>query len=83
MGKEGDRGTLGQDVHWVVNLNVHMVTNRGEFLPLVRDRGAVLGLDLVCGASFGVKPPSDDDAVTINVMLVCFVAAVFQGDCDL
>jgi hypothetical protein len=59
-----------------------VVTNCGEFLPLVRDQSAVLGLDLVCRASFGVKLSRDDDAVTINVVLVCFVATVFQGDCD-
>ena len=68
---------MRQNIHRVVNLNVHMVTDRGELLPLVRDQGAILSLDLVCGTSFGVKPSSDDDAVAVNVMLVCFVTAVF------
>ena len=57
-----------------------MVTNRGKLLLLVRDHSAILGPDLVRGASFGVKPPSDDDAVAINVMFVCFVATIFEGN---
>jgi len=59
-----------------------MITNGGKILSLVRDHGAVLGLDLICGASFGVKLSRDDDAVTINVAFKCFIATILEGDGD-
>lgn len=73
---------MRQNIHRVVDLNVHMVTNRGKLLLLVRDHSAILGPDFVCGASFGVKPPSDDDTVAVNVVFVCFVATIFEGNGD-
>jgi hypothetical protein len=60
-----------------------MIANCGKLLSLVRDQGTILGLDLVCGTSFGIEPSRDDDAVTVNVMLVCFVATILEGDRDL
>ena len=49
----------------------------------MRDHSTILGLDLVRGASFVIKPPRNDDAVPINIVLVRFVATVLEGDCDL
>ena len=48
----------------------------------MRDHSTILGLDLVRGASFGVKPSSDDDTVAINVVFVCFVATIFESNGD-
>lgn len=74
--------TLCQNIHRVVDLNVHVITNCRKILSLVRDQSTVLGLDLVRGASLAVKPPRDDNAVAINIVLVCFVATVLEGDRD-
>ena len=71
-----------QNVHRVVDLNVHVITNCGKFLSLVRDQGTIFGLNLVRGAPFAVKLSRDNDAVAINVVLVCFVATVLEGDSD-
>jgi hypothetical protein len=65
-----DRDTLCQNIHGVVDLNVHMITNCRKFFSLVGNRCAVLGLDLVRGASLGIKLPGDDDTVTIEVVFV-------------
>ena len=71
-----------QNVHRVVNLNVHMIAYRGKLLSLMRDKGAILGLDLVCGTSFDVESPGDDDTVAINIVFVCFVATILEGNGD-
>lgn len=71
-----------QNVHRVVDLNVHMITNCGKLFSLIRDRGAILGFDLVCGTSSGIESSRDDDAVAINVVLVCFVTTILEGDGD-
>jgi len=73
---------LCQDVHRVVDLNVHVITNCGKVLSLVRDQGAILGLDLVRGTSFVIKLSRDDNAVAKNVVLVCFVTTILEGDRD-
>lgn len=59
-----------------------MITNSRELLSLMRDQGTILGLDLVCGTSFGIEPSRNDDAVTVNIMLVRFVATILEGDRD-
>ena len=59
-----------------------MITNCGKFLSLVRDQGTILGFDLVRRASSDIKLSRDNDAVTINVVLVCFVPTVLEGDRD-
>jgi len=59
-----------------------MITNCGKLLSLIRDDTAILSLDLVCGASSDVELSGDDDAVTINVGLVCFVATILEGNRD-
>lgn len=59
-----------------------MVTNCGELLSLVRDQDAVFGFDLVCGTPFVVEPSRDDDAVTIKIVFVRFIATVLEGDGD-
>lgn len=59
-----------------------MITDCRKLLSLVRDLGAILGLDLVCGASLAIKAPRNCDAVTVNVVFVCLVAAILEGDRD-
>ena len=71
-----------QNIHGVVDLNVHMITNCRKFFSLVGNRCAVFGLDLVRGASLGIKPPGDDNTVTIEVALVCFIATILEGNCN-
>ena len=39
--------TLSKDVHRVVDLNVHVIANSGQFLPFGRHDLAFLRLDLV------------------------------------
>ena len=59
-----------------------MITNGGKVLSLVRDHGTVLGPNLVRGVSFDIKLSRDDDAVTINIVPICFIATVLEGDRD-
>ena len=73
---------MRQNIHRVVDLNVHMIANCRKLLSLVGNEGVVLGLDLIRGGSFEVKSSRDDDLVTINITFVCFVATILEGDGD-
>lgn len=71
--------TLGQNVHRVIHLNVHVVANLGQFLPLGRHDLAILTLELVRRSTILGKTTRDDDAVTIGIMLIRLFALVLQG----
>jgi hypothetical protein len=59
-----------------------MIANCGKLLSLAGNEDVVLGLDLVRRGSFEVEPSRDNNLVTISIMLVCFVATIFEGDGD-
>jgi hypothetical protein len=70
--------TLRKDVHGIVDLDVHMVTNRREIFALGRDYFTIPTLDLVRRGPFFGETAGDDDTVPIRVILVCFVALIFK-----
>lgn len=69
---------MRKDVHGIVNLNVHMVANGREFFALGRDYLAIPTLDLVRRGPFFGETAGDDDTVSIQVILECFIALVFK-----
>ena len=75
--------TLRKDVHGVVNLNIHMVTNGSQLVLLGRDDFAILALDLPRGASLLCEPARNDNALAIFFGLVGFFALVLDGDSNL
>ena len=70
--------TLRKDVHGIVDLDVHMVANGREFFALSRDYFAVPTLDLVRRGPFFGETAGDDDTVSKQVILICFIALVFK-----
>ena len=49
IGGDTLRQTLGEDIHRIVDLNIHMVADCGELLPLGRNNSTVFRLDLIRG----------------------------------
>lgn len=43
--------TLGEDIHRIVNLDIHMITYRSKFLPFAADGLAIFAFDLVGAAA--------------------------------
>lgn len=70
--------TLGQDVHRIVNLDIHMVADSLKFLAFCRDDLAIPALDLVRGRALLGEPTSDNNAPAVVFGPVCFLALVLK-----
>jgi hypothetical protein len=74
--------TLRENVHWIIDLNVHMVTYGRQLVLLSGDDLAILGLDLPGGVSFLGEPAGNENTLAIFLGLIGFFALVLDGDGD-
>lgn len=70
--------TLRQDIHRIIDLNIHMIANRAQLLALRRHLLSGFRLDLVRRAAVFREAARDDDAVAVDVGPVGFVALVLE-----
>lgn len=75
--------TLSEDVHRIVDLDVHMVADSLQLLTLRRDDLPVPALDLVRGSAILGEPAGNHDALAIVLRSVRFIALVLEDDRDL
>lgn len=71
---------MGEDVHGIINLNVHVIADGSEFIFLSGYSLAVLALDLPSRGACLREAASDDDALAILFGLVGFLALILHGD---
>lgn len=70
--------TLRQDVHRIVHLDVHMVANLGQLVPFRGNDSTVPALDLVGRPSVLSEATGDDDAITVYLVVISFIALILQ-----
>lgn len=76
--------TLSQNIHWIVHLDVHVVTDSGELVLLRRDNlGLIFALDLPAGGAVASEPAGNNNSFTILLWLVGFFALVLNVDGNL
>ncbi len=84
MSKDVDgRRTLREDVHRVVDLDVHVVTDGLQLLALGRNKPPILAPDLVRGRAILGEATGYDNALPVLLRLVRFLSLVLQLDGDL
>ncbi len=69
-------------IHRIINLDVHMVADGRQLLPLCGDHLSIPALDLVGRRAFFSEASSDDDAIAIYIMFIRLVALVLQLNRD-
>ena len=69
--------TLSEDIHRIVNLDVHMIANSSELFFLRANDFAVFAFDLPGRTAFLGELASDDDRFSIFPRLVCFFTLIF------
>lgn len=75
--------TLCKNIHWVINLDIHVVADRRELISLGRDDSAIFRLDLVRRRAFLRKATRDHNAVAIDIVLIGVLSLVLEDDSHL
>ena len=73
-----ERHTLSEDVHGIVDLNIHVVADGLQLLALRRDSPPIPRLDLVRRRAVPREAASDDDALAVLLRLVRLLALVLE-----
>ena len=73
-----ERHTLSEDIHGIVDLNVHMVADGLQLLALCRDSPPIPRLDLVRRRAVPREAASYDDALAVLLRFVGFLALVLE-----
>ena len=68
--------TLGENVHWVIDLNVHVIADRLEVFAFGGDKLPVLAPDLVRRRAILGEAAGNDDALPEVLRPECFLALV-------
>lgn len=71
-------GILSENIHWVVDLNVQVVTNIRQLLSLSRDDLHVLSHDLIRRTACLAELTTNEDALAVHLWLVCIFALVLE-----
>lgn len=74
---------LSEDVHRIIDLDVHVVTNIRQLFTLGRDRLAILGHDLVRRVAMDAEFPLNNDTVAVFPRLVSILALILDSNCNL
>lgn len=74
--------TLGQYVHRVIDLDIHVVTNSGQLILLCADNLPIDALDFPGGIALLGELSRDDDSSAILLGLESFLSLVFYVNCD-
>ena len=74
--------TLGENVHWVIDLNVHVIADRLEVFAFGGDKLPVLAPDLVRRRAILGEAAGNDDALPEVLRPECFLALVLQLNCN-
>lgn len=72
--------TLGQNCHWIVDLDVHMVAYGSKFLLLLADDFASLTLNLPGASSVLIEPAGNNNTIPIFFGFVRFVTLILNVD---
>lgn len=72
--------TLCQDIHRIVNLDVHVVTDSSQFIFLGADNLPVLALDFPRGIPLLREFAGDNDSFPIFLGSESFFALIFDMD---
>ena len=74
--------TLTEDVHGVIDLNVHVITNCREFVPFRADEFSILIFYLVVAAALFGKPTRNCDGVSINIGFESIFSLILECNCN-
>ena len=72
--------TLGEDIHRVIDLDVHVITNGRELLAFSGDDPSILALDLIRGRAFLGETPGDHDTLAIILGAIRLFSLILQDD---
>src|ERR1700691_1194250 len=78
-GKYVPKRTLREDIHRVINLDIHMVANSSQFVLLRGDYLAILALDLPRRASLLREPARNDDTLAVFLGPVGFFTLILDS----
>lgn len=73
---------MRKDIHRIVDLDIHVIANGGEFAAVIGHEFSALGTNPIGRAPLPGELPSDDNAGTIFLRLVRFVSLVLDHHGD-